>query len=217
MSKLLAFFDESGDLGWKFDAPYRAQGSSRYFVIACALGAGDVHNRLARVIQQLWAQQKWTTTKEKKWAKMSDAARLNFANLAVAHLQKHPDDKLSVSILKKQELPQNLRADHHILYAHLATQLICEECEPHEAVTVCPDELNAGTGKTNLLQHLMRHELWFRRGCAADVQQLTSRKSFVQALEFCDMLAGVAASHFEDGRSEPWNALHNALTVRHGA
>lgn len=31
---ITVYLDESGDLGWKFDAPYRSGGSSRYLTIA---------------------------------------------------------------------------------------------------------------------------------------------------------------------------------------
>ncbi|WP_124831284.1 DUF3800 domain-containing protein [Burkholderia stagnalis] len=216
MTKILAFFDESGDLGWKFDAPYRAKGSSRYFVIAAALGEGEVHRRLSKVIKQLWTQQGWTSKKEKKWNGIPDAARLNFAQLASDFAEQNPKDKLAVSVLKKEELAAHLQQDHHLLYAHLATQLIGTDLVDCDTATVCPDELNAGTGRANLLQHLMRHELWFRQGCAPDVRQISTQKPFVQALEFCDMLAGAAASHFEDGKSEPWNVLSKCVTVRHG-
>jgi hypothetical protein len=216
MARFLAFFDESGDLGWKFDAPYRAKGSSRYFVIASALGAGDVHRRLGKVVKQVWAHQKWTSKHEKKWVDMTDAARFNFAETVAKYVKEHPEDRLAVSVLKKEELPLHLRPDQHLLYAHLATQLVCEDLAGCEAVAVCPDELNAGTGSANLLRHLLRHELWFRRGCSPEVQQVSTKKPFVQALEFCDWLAGATASHFEDGRSEPWKILSEFVTVRHG-
>ena len=31
------YLDESGDLGWKFDAPYRCGGSSRYLTISAII------------------------------------------------------------------------------------------------------------------------------------------------------------------------------------
>jgi hypothetical protein len=216
LARILAFFDESGDLGWKFDAPYRQGGSSRFFVIASALGPGKLHHPLGRVIKKLWHTQGWTSQQEKKWKDIPNKARLSFAELALGCIEANPDIRLSVSILDKQALQPHLRPDHHLLYAHLATQLIASDLAACSEAEVCPDELNQGTGAANLLQHLMRHEVWFRRGCAPSIKQIPKQKHLEQALGFCDMLAGAAASQYEDGRSEPWRLLEQAVTVRHG-
>jgi len=36
-SPVRIFVDESGDLGWQFNDPYRAGGSSRYLTLACLI------------------------------------------------------------------------------------------------------------------------------------------------------------------------------------
>lgn len=216
MSRISSFFDESGDLGWKFDAPYRQGGSSRFFVIAGASGADQVHRRFGKVVKKLWESQGWTTTKEKKWNNISDKAKLKFAELAAAFATENPDIHLAVAVLRKEDLAEHLRLDQHLLYAHLATQLVGDILAGSTTAEVCPDELNAGAGSANLLQHLLRHELWFRRGCSPTIRQVRSQKHLVASLEFCDLLAGAAASHFEDARSEPWEILAKHVNVRHG-
>lgn len=216
MPKIIAFFDESGDLGWKLDAPYRKGGSSRFFSIASVHGDGDVHRRAGKVIKKLWAEQGWTSKHEKKWNNISATAKLNFCTIAAEFAKNNTDIKLSVAVVEKAKVAVHLRPDQHLFYAHLATQLIVEDLLLSKEVSVCPDELNAGTGSANLLQHLLRHELWFKRGCAPTVKQISQQSAFVQALEFCDMLAGAAASHFEDGVSDPWNEISPYVQVRYG-
>lgn len=216
VTRLTAFFDESGDLGWKLEAPYRAGGSSRYFVIACAIGPGKVHRGLGKVIKKLRDLQGWTSHAEKKWANISLGAKQNFCILAAQYAQANPDTHLAVSLIEKQKVPPRLRMDQHLIYAHLATQLIAERLERCDQAEICPDELNTGQGASNLLQHLVRHEVWFRRGCSPDIRQVVRQKHFEQALEFCDMLAGAAAGHFEHGVSEPWKTLQPHVTVRMG-
>jgi len=216
MTELLAFFDESGDLGWRLDAPYRAGGSSRYLVIAAALGEGNLHRRLGKAIDQLWTHQGWTSKHEKKWNNISDGAKLQFAKLAVDFCNQNPQDKLTVHVLRKSDVAAHMRRDHHLLYAHITTQMIASDLAYSTKAAVCPDELNAGAGKANLLQHLMRHEVWFRKGCNPEINQVSARASFSRALEFCDMLAGAAANHFEDSKSEPWNIVSKFVTLRQG-
>jgi hypothetical protein len=216
MSRILAVFDESGDLGWKFDAPYRAGGSSRVFVIAGVTGADKVHRRLGRVIKKLRVAQGWTSSREKKWANISDKAKQTFVELVDAFAKDNPDVRLSVAVLEKEKLPETLRPDKQLLYAHLATQLVADELAACEIAEVCPDELNAASGSANLLEHLMRHEVLFRRGCAAQITHVARQAHLEQALEFCDMLAGAAAAHFEDKRSEFWNVISPHVRVRTG-
>lgn len=216
MTRIASFFDESGDLGWKFDAPYRQGGSSRYFVIAGASGPDQVHRRFGKVVKKLWDSQGWTTTKEKKWNNISDKAKVAFAELVATFAKDNSDVHLAVSVLQKETLPVHLRADQHLLYAHLATQLVSDVLADSSTAEVCPDELNAGVGSANLLQHLLRHELWFRRGCAPTIRQVRNQKHLEASLQFCDMLAGAAAGFYEDGRSEPWDLISPHVRVRHG-
>ena len=216
MTRILAFFDESGDMGWKFDAPFREGGSSRKFIIGAALGSDNINRKLSKTIRRLWETQGWTSKNEKKWNGISDKAKRAFAELAAEMAQNNPDVKMCVAVLAKQDLPVHLRPDQHLLYAHLATNLIADELTACTQASICPDELNAGTGSANLLQHLMRHEMWFRRNCTGLIEQKSTQKAFVQALEFCDMLSGAAAAHFEDGRSEPWDILKPFVKVKEG-
>lgn len=216
MTRISAYFDESGDLGWKFDAPFRQGGSSRVFIIAGASGPDQAHRQFGKVIKKLWESQGWTTSKEKKWNNISDKAKLAFAELTAKFAEENSDVHLAVAVLDKEKLAEHLRADQHLLYAHLATQLVSDVLAGCTTAEVCPDELNAGAGSSNLLQHLMRHELWFRRGCSPAIRQVRRQKHLEDALEFCDMLAGAAASHFEDKRSEPWELIAKYVHVRHG-
>lgn len=48
------YFDESGDLGWILDAPYRDGGSSRYFTIAYVLIPSEKSILLDRFIRRFY-------------------------------------------------------------------------------------------------------------------------------------------------------------------
>ncbi|MFK3741608.1 DUF3800 domain-containing protein [Massilia sp. TN1-12] len=65
-SSAMAYLDESGDLGWKLDAPYGDHGSARYFVIAIAVGMNEAYRRIGKVVDNLHKSQKWTSKHEKK-------------------------------------------------------------------------------------------------------------------------------------------------------
>ncbi len=46
------FLDESGDLGWKFDKPYRAGGSSRFLTLAFLVVDETTHNYPRRLVRK---------------------------------------------------------------------------------------------------------------------------------------------------------------------
>ncbi|MBF4102116.1 DUF3800 domain-containing protein [Gallibacterium anatis] len=51
--QISVYLDESGDLGWKFDAPYRQGGSSRYLTIAAIVINHDKRHILKRLMKDL--------------------------------------------------------------------------------------------------------------------------------------------------------------------
>lgn len=63
-SSAMAYLDESGDLGWKLDAPYDDGGSARYFVIAIAVGSNEAYRRVGMVVDKLHKAQAWTSKHE---------------------------------------------------------------------------------------------------------------------------------------------------------
>jgi len=110
VTSALAYMDESGDLGWKLDAPYQRGGSSRYFIVAIAVGADNKHRRFGKVMDTLHAAQKWTSVKEKKWATASDQARLNFCQFAAKALSATRSLTVMVAVCHKENAPAFMRS-----------------------------------------------------------------------------------------------------------
>ena len=55
----VVYLDESGDLGWKFDAPYRRGGSSRFLTISALCVLADKKHLPKRVVRNLYDKFKW--------------------------------------------------------------------------------------------------------------------------------------------------------------
>lgn len=71
MSSAVIYLDESGDLGWIFDAEYRRGGSSRYLTICAVITSDDKKHLPAREIKKLYKQYGFSPKEEKKWARMT--------------------------------------------------------------------------------------------------------------------------------------------------
>jgi hypothetical protein len=56
MISVLIYLDESGDLGWSFDKPYRHGGSSRYLTIASLVVDPSKKHFPKRLIKKLYTK-----------------------------------------------------------------------------------------------------------------------------------------------------------------
>lgn len=205
------YLDESGDLGWSFDAPYRAGGSSRYLTVAAVI-TPDTHAHFpARIIRDLYTDRKWTTSKEKKWTDMSDAARADFAEKALALKEKQPDIKFFAMTVNKQKVMTHLREDPNLLYNYMLKLMLADEMASYPAVTLVPDPRSIKVASGNSQHEYLQICLWYDKGVQTKLNSkpIDSKKEL--GIQFADMLSGVVQAHHEDCRSEPWKILASAV------
>lgn len=205
VSNGLVLLDESGDLGWIFDKPYRHGGSSRFFTIGATVGIDNAHRKPGAVFKRLAKIQNWTSKNEKKWIDLGSQVRKTFANLTVDMAKEHPGVHLLVCVLDKQKVPLHIRGHHHLIYAWLASSLIAPTIRTLRHTSICPDELNSGSEA--LVETVLRKDLWFHLRSKACVTRIARSGALEDGLSFCDFLAGSFQSHFEDGDSDAFHIL----------
>lgn len=201
------FLDESGDLGWRFDAPYREGGSSRYLTIgAVVLPDKDAHQP-ARVIRDLYKERNWSTAKEKKWKDMGESARLDFATKAISLSQRIPDIRLFAITVFKQRVRKELRTDPNLLYNYMVKLMLAQEMACYDQVTIVPDPRSIKVTSGNSQHEYLQTTLWYEHNVDTRLttKPVDSKKEL--GIQFADMLSGVVQAHHEDGRSIPWSAM----------
>lgn len=201
VSNALILSDESGDLGWKFNQPNRDGGSSWYFVIAACLGANGHHMKFGKVIRNLWEMKGWTSRNEKKWIDLKEGARSDFCHLASRMLdQNNETAKVFVSIVKKELIPVHMQDHFHLIYAMVFSRSVYEEITRYRTVSLCPDNLNAGTGSKNLIENITRRDVWLQGRGSTTIEQIERSRPLEDGLAFCDYIAGAVWNHYEEGR-----------------
>jgi len=208
------FLDESGDLGWKFAAPYRKGGSSRYLTISAMITPDSKKHIPGRVVRDLYKKWKWNTAKEKKWSDMPHRARIDFASrLAKLHTQ-HPDISFHSIVVDKQRVKVSFRDDPNLLYNYMIKLFLVGEMRKHDQVTLIPDPRTIKIRSGNSLHDYLQINLWYTENVETKLitQPVDSGKSL--GLQFTDMLAGATQHHFEDSNSASWNEIcgHVSLT-----
>ena len=118
-SSVFVYLDESGDLGWKFTAPYLAGGSSRYLTIAAVCIPPTKIHLLERLLRAMYVKYKWAPNKERKFVQLSASQRIEFATNAKALCDANPDIALHAIVVKKQNVQPHIRRDGNKLYNYM--------------------------------------------------------------------------------------------------
>lgn len=212
---MIIYLDESGDLGWKFTAPYRRGGSSRYITIASLVVSPDKKHLPKRLIKKLYTKFNWPTDIEKKWADMKLNERIWFAQRANDLRDRHPQDIRYISItVKKENVQPHIRIDANKLYNYMIGLSLLNEMGKHKAVTLVPDPRSIKVESGNSLHDYLQTQLWFEQQSSTTLITQPCDSAESRNVQFSDMISGVVQGHFEDGNSSPWSELRNSISYK---
>ncbi len=212
---MIIYLDESGDLGWKFTAPYRNGGSSRHLTIASLAVSPHNKHRPKRLIKKLYTKFNWPTNIEKKWADMTLEERIFFAKKAHELQVNYPDDIRYLSItVKKQNVQPHIRKDANKLYNYMIGLSLLNEMSKHEDVTFVPDPRSIKVESGNSLHDYLQTQLWFEMRAETSLTTTPLDSASSLNVQFSDMLSGIVQGHFEDGNSKPWTELRNNISYK---
>lgn len=215
MTKLFIYLDESGDLGWKFDLPYREGGSSRYLTISALITSEDSVYLPGRVMRKLYSKFNWPTNREQKWARMSLEERLEFARRASNLCAANAGSIQYVSItVKKENVRDHIRQDPNKLYNYMIGCLLLDHMARADEVIFAPDDRSIKVQSGNSLHDYLQTQLWMERNVATKLKTLPCDSSKNLCVQFADMISGIAQGHYEDRNSEPLRALSRYLRPR---
>ncbi|WP_322533590.1 DUF3800 domain-containing protein [Vibrio parahaemolyticus] len=208
MTSTNIYLDESGDLGWTFDSPYRRGGSSRYLTIASLIVSPEKKHLPKRMIKKLYQKFNWDPQVEKKWSDMTIEERTEFATRAKRLVEANPDDIKYVSItVRKQNVQAHIRTDANKLYNYMISLSLVKHMKLFDNVTFIPDPRSVKVESGNSLHDYLQTALWFQESVSTVLKTQPIDSSACTNLQFADMLSGIVQGHFEDSNSEPWRIL----------
>ena len=192
------YVDESGDLGWSFDAPYRNGGSSRYLTVGSLCVPSNKKHIPKRVIKDLYDKFNWPTSAEKKWNLMRRDERAAFAHAALKMCEKHPDIHLHGITVKKERVEAHIRTDENKLYNFMIRLSLLDCMAVHSQVVFIPDPRSIKVQSGNSLHDYLQTELWFTRRVKTILLTTPMDSRDCRGIQFADMLAGLIQQRFED-------------------
>lgn len=207
------FLDESGDLGWTLNRPFRQDGSSQYFTIAFVVLPNGHIKYIKRLVKNFFKAQ--GITSEYKGAKFSKKRSKIMANRINNDLLSTYDPFIRVGAItarKANTPPQIIETkDNVLLYNHMMQEAICSHLTEKEYVTITPDERSVPTGSKNSCFDLIKHEIWLRNESSAMLSYREGISRNSELLMFIDWIANFVWRHYEDGQSDAYNVLTKFL------
>lgn len=215
MTSVNIYLDESGDLGWTLDRPYRAGGSSQFLTLAAVLVAKNQTHLPKRVIRRIYDKLKRDPVNELKWVDLSHAVRVDFCTQAAA-LAANPKNTVALRSItvRKANVQPHIRADANKLYNYMIGCLLLDEMAKFDEVTFIPDPRSVKVKSGNSLHDYLQTQLWFERGASTKLRTQPADSMKTTNIQFADMLCGAIQSYHEDGFVEGHKLLRPCMECR---
>ena len=212
-SSINIYLDESGDLGWKFDAPYRKGGSSRYLTISALCVPSEKVHIPNRIIRSLYDKYNWPKKKERKWKHMKPRQRELFARETYEMCLNHHDILIKAIVVKKENVLEHIRKDGNKLYNYMIKLLLLDFMAGFDVVTLIPDPRSIKVESGNSLSDYLQTELWFTKKAITNLIATPLDSKTTLGIQFSDMLAGLVQSRHEDNYAGILQLLRGKISI----
>lgn len=195
--------DESGDLGWKFEAPYQKGGSSRFFTITSLVVHERDRHRPERVMKDLREYlnktiENFKPSDEIKSTSLRPDDRIKFAELFNREASKSKFMKVYSKTVKKENVTRvTFKEDPNVLYNYLTSLGILEKIKDFDEVILYADarvtSTDAKMGFEKYLLTKLAGDL--NSDCKLSITHVDSRHS--KHVQCADILANIIWRKYE--------------------
>jgi hypothetical protein len=201
------FLDESGDLGWTFDRPYRHGGSSRYLTLAFLVADQSQCKYPKRLAKKTAKERGIPHGHELKGCDLPTSSLVRFAQLASKMLASHPALTICTITVKKENVQAHIRADPNKLYNYMLDLSLPDQIKSYPRVVLSPDLRSIKVASGNSMVDYLQTQLWFEHGSSTVLfhEPLESQSSL--AIQFVDVVSHIAWSFHEDGELDAYRIL----------
>jgi len=204
--------DESGDLGWIFNKPYREGGSSQYLTLACLFLPKPLKNLPKSIIRAMYKRMRWQN--EKKAATATMKQKTIFCQNVVTLLKSNPSIKIDVITVKKENVANHIREDGNKLYNYMLSLIIPEYTNEYSEVDFIPDERSIKVKSGNSLVDYLQAKLWFDHSQKTKLINKPGRSHEQYNLQFIDWVAHCIWVNFEWNQNTMYNILMSHIKNR---
>jgi len=205
------FLDESGDLGWNFEHPFREGGSSRFLTLAFLVVDESTHKYPRRLIKKFREHYCMRVSREIKGSNLSPRQLLHFANKVEQLLNAHDEIQLRAITVMKENVRSHIRKDSNKLYNFMINLCLLELIKSEPVVYFTPDPRSIKVSSGDSMIDYLQTQLWFEKGVETSLIELPHESHTNLNLQFVDVVSHIVWSHYEDCKSEPYKIISPRL------
>lgn len=208
------YLDESGDLGWTLNKPYRNGGSSRYLTIAYAICPAEKKHLLRRLVVKFYKRKGFDPKIEIKGSSLSTADKCKFAEMIRNLVSMNPDIKIGHITVNKSRVPQHIRVDANKLYNFMIRKAVLPLVDSEPIVNLIRDNKTVKVKSGNSLIDYLQTELWFEHSSQTKIVDIPSDSKKVKNLIFIDWLNNLIWGKYEDRNNDPYDVIKNVISSK---
>lgn len=208
------YLDESGDLGWILDKPYRHGGSSRYLTIAFAVCPSEKKHFLHRVVADVYRHTKHDPKSELKGSSLTVADKCFFAERVRKLVSMNPDIVIGSITVNKSKVKQHIREDGNKLYNYMIRLAVLPIVKGHTIVNLIRDNKTIKVKSGNSLIDYLQTTMWFELSSHTKIVDIPSDSKQVKNLIFIDWINNLIWGRYEDSNTDPYDIIKNVITSK---
>lgn len=205
------YLDESGDLGWSFELPFRKGGSSRYLTLAYLIIPHQDRDSSKRLVRDIYRKYKISPSVELKASILTTKQKFEIAEAIVSWLNKNPGFQIGSITVKKEKVFTHIRSDGNKLYNYMMGLSLLPKVKGHEEVIIVRDDRTIKVASGNSCIDYLQIKMWFDYSSPTKLKDNPSASDKNLNLIFIDWVANFVWSHYEDGRSNPFYKLSTKI------
>lgn len=208
------YLDESGDLGWRLDKPYRHGGSSKFMTIAFVACPPEKKHLLGRIVVDVYRRTKCDPKTELKGSSLSIEDKCFFAEKVRKLVSMNPDIIIGAITVNKSKVLAHIRNDANKLYNYMIRLAVLPAIKREPIVNLIRDNKTVKVKSGNSLIDYLQTTIWFELGSPTKIIDIPSDSKKVKNLIFIDWMNNLIWGNYEDKNDAPYGILRNVITSR---
>lgn len=208
------YLDESGDLGWRLDKPYRHGGSSKFMTIAFVACPPEKKHLLRRIVVDVYRRTKCDPKTELKGSSLSIEDKCFFAEKVRKLVSMNPDIIIGAITVNKSKVLAHIRNDANKLYNYMIRLAVLPAIKREPIVNLIRDNKTVKVKSGNSLMDYLQTTIWFELGSPTKIIDIPSDSKKVKNLIFIDWMNNLIWGNYEDKNDAPYGILRNVITSR---
>jgi plasmid maintenance system killer protein len=201
------FLDESGDLGWKFDKPYRAGGSSRFLTLAFLVVDETTHNYPRRLVRKFRKHYGMKSSREIKGGSLTQNQLVHFAQETVKLQALARNIHIQAITVMKENVQDHIRSDPNKLYNYMINLCILDLITDETIVHFTPDPRSIKVSSGDSMIDYLQTQLWFEKKVDTKLIETPHESHTNLNLQFIDVISHMVWSHHEDKQSAAYKVV----------